>query len=133
MRQRKRQHGHDMSRVIDRRAAAVDLLIERAAGRDIMRHIRDVHAEQVMAVVQPVERDRVVKVLGVVAVDGEDQLVAQVEAAVQRGGIDLLRDRVRLLQHLVRLLQSVRHGSPAVYDLQQLVVGDHDQGIYALL
>ena len=48
--------------------------------------------------------------------------------------IDKIRNSLhRLLQHLVRLLQSVRHGRPAVYDLQQLVVGDHNQGIHALL
>ena len=55
-----------------------------------------------MAVVEQVERDRVVEVLGVVAVDGEDQLVPQVEAVACSGQIDLLRDRIRLLQHLVR-------------------------------
>ena len=38
----------------------------------------------------------------------------------------------RLLQNLICLLQCLGHGRSAVNDLQQLVVGDHDQGINTL-
>ena len=55
-----------------------------------------------MAVIELFERDRVVEVLRVVAVDGKDELVAQVETLSGRGEVDLLRNGVRLLQDLVR-------------------------------
>ena len=108
VRQRKRQHRHHMAGIVDRRAAAVGLLVERAAGRDIVGHVRNVHAEQIMAVVQPLKRNRVVKVFGVVAVDRKDQLVPQVEPVAGRGQVHLLRDGVRLAQHFVR--EGVEHG-----------------------
>ena len=38
----------------------------------------------------------------------------------------------RLLQNLICLLQSIRHGCTAIHNLQQLVIGDHNQGIHAL-
>ena len=52
----------------------------------------------------------------------------------QRRQIDQVRDSLyRLLKHLVGLLQSVRHGSSPVHNLQKFIVGDHNQGIHVLL
>ena len=48
--------------------------------------------------------------------------------------IDQVRDPLNsLLQNLIRLTQGIRHSGPSVYDLQKLVVRNHDQGIHALL
>ena len=85
-----------MAGIIDRGAAPVRFLVERAALRYIVRHIRDVYAEQVMPVFERLERYRIVEVLGVVPVDGEDQLVPQVEPLSGGGQVDRLRDGVRL-------------------------------------
>ena len=38
-----------------------------------------------------------------------------------------------LLEHLICLLKSIRHGGPAVNDLQKTVIGDNDQSIHRLL
>ena len=100
--QRERQHGHDVTGEVDRGAAAERLCIERGVRRDIVADVRDVDAEQIMAVIELFERDRVVEVLRVVAVDGKDELVAQVETLSCAGEVDLLRNGVRLLQDLVR-------------------------------
>ena len=67
-----------------------------------MAHVRDVYAEQIVSVFQLFERNRVVKVLRVIAVDGKDQLVAQVKPLAGCAHIDLLRNGERLLEHLVR-------------------------------
>ena len=99
--ERKRQHRHDMARVINRCAAAERFHVERCAGRDIVRYVRNVHAEQQMTVFQRFERNSVVKVLRVIAVDCENQLVAQVKTALDRRRINLLPNRVRLLQYFI--------------------------------
>ena len=50
------------------------------------------------------------------------------------GQIDQVRDTLnRLLKHFVRLLQSLRHGSAPVHNLQKLIIGNHDQRIHMLL
>ena len=67
-----------------------------------MAHVRDVYAEQIVSVFHLFERNRVVKVLRVIAVDGKDQLVAQIEPLAGGAHIDLLRNGERLLEHLVR-------------------------------
>ena len=87
-----------MARIIDRSAPAEGLAVERAAGRDVMGHISDVHAQAQMAVFQMLERDRVVKVARVVAVDREDCQIAQIKAARRFGWIDLLRRMGGLLR-----------------------------------
>ena len=67
-----------------------------------MADVRDVHAEQIVAVFELFERNRVVEVLRIIAVDGENQLVAQVEPLAGGGEIDLLRNGVGLTENLVR-------------------------------
>ena len=47
------------------------------------------------------------------------------------GHIDQIRDSLyRLLQDLIRLLQCVRHRSPSIHDLQQLIVRNDNHGVY---
>ena len=100
--QRERQHRHNVSREINRCTAAERLGVKRRIRRNVMAHVRDVYAEQIMSVFQLFERYRVVKVLRVIAVDGKDQLVAQIEPLAGGAHIDLLRNGERLLEHLVR-------------------------------
>ena len=50
-------------------------------GLHVVRDIRDVHAQPVVAVRQALDRNRVVEVAGVLAVDGDDDAVAEVGAA----------------------------------------------------
>ena len=61
---------------IHRGAALVGLDVERAALRHVVRDVGDVHAEPEVPVRQPVERDRVVEVAGVLAVDGDGRAAA---------------------------------------------------------
>ena len=52
----------------------------------------------------------------------------------QRREIDQVCDTLNcLLQHLICLLQCLRHCRPAVYDLKQLVIRDDDQRVNILL
>ncbi len=51
-----------------------------------------------------------------------------------RGDIDQIRDALYgLLQHFIRFLKGLGHGGSAVHDLQQLVVGNDDQGVHIVL
>ena len=107
-----------MTGEVDRGAAAERLCVERGIGRHVMADVRDVHAEQIVAVFERFERNRVVEVLRIIAVDGENQLVAQVEPLAGGGEIDLLRNGVGLTENLVRkdvidavLVQNGRDGS----------------------
>ena len=65
---------------IDRRAALVGLAIERAALLDVVRHVGDVHAEPEVAVRQPLDRDRIVEIARVLAVDRDGRHLAEVGA-----------------------------------------------------
>ena len=49
------------------------------------------------------------------------------------GNIDQIRDSLYcLLQNFICLLQSFRHCGTSVHDLQQLIIGYHNQGIHVL-
>ena len=68
-RQLRRKHVHGALGKIDRRPALVRFLVERAALLHIVRDVSDVHSEPVVAVRQPLNRDRVVEVARMFAVD----------------------------------------------------------------
>ncbi len=104
-RQRVRQHGHDPVGEIDRRASQVGLLVDQAAGRDVVGHVGDVHAQEPAAVGQAVEADRVVVVARGLGVDRHRQPGPEVGATGALGlahldrharglGLDLLREGV---------------------------------------
>ena len=82
-RQLRRKHVDGPFREIDRRAALVRLGVERAALLDVVRDVGDVHAQPVVPVGQPLERDRIVEVARVLAVDGHRRLRPEVGAAIE--------------------------------------------------
>ena len=75
------QHRHSPLRVVDAGAAAVGLEVERVPFLDIVGDVGDVDAEAERPLAQALDRDRVVEVAGALAVDGDDDPVAQVVAA----------------------------------------------------
>ena len=78
------QHGDDLVDEVDARGAPVGLAVELAAGLHEMRDVGDVHAQDAVAVLVRLKRERVVVVARGLGVAGEDELLPQVEAA--RGG-----------------------------------------------
>ena len=92
---------------IHRRAALVGLLVERAALLDVVRHVRDVHAQPVVPVRQPLQRDRIVEVARVLAVDRHGRDRTEVRAAVDVARLDDRPEPPRLLD---RLRPSARQG-----------------------
>ena len=78
----RRKHVHGSLGEVHRRAALVGLLVERAALFHVVRDVRDVHAQPVVAVRQTLDRDRVVEVTGVLAVDGHRRDTAKIGAAL---------------------------------------------------
>ena len=114
-----RQHRNDLVHEVDARRAAVRLLVERGAGRDEVRDVGDVHAEDAVALLVRLQRERVVVVARARGVAGEDELPPQVEALaglgearahVLRGVQDAARERfgqVVLLHHGERVERRV--------------------------
>ena len=66
---------------VDRRGALVRLAVEGAAFLDVVRHVGDVDAEPVVAVRQRLERDRVVEIARMLAVDGDGRHVSKIGPA----------------------------------------------------
>ena len=79
-RQRVRQHRHDVVREVDRGAAEVGLLVERAALAHVVRHVGDVHGQAPAAARQALDADRVVVVARRLGVDRERGPAAEVRA-----------------------------------------------------
>ena len=65
---------------VHRRAALVRLAIERAALLHVVRHVGDVDAQPVVTVRQPLDRNRVVEIARVLAVDGDDDAISKISA-----------------------------------------------------
>ena len=80
-RQLRREHVDGPFREIHRGAAVEGLGIESRTVVDVVGHVGNVHAEPIVAVGQPLDRDRIIKVARVLAVDGHDRAVAEVGAA----------------------------------------------------
>ena len=81
-----RKHVYGPLGKVDRRAPGKSVEIERAAFRDVVRHVRDVHAEPIVAVAQSLDRDGIVEVPRVLAVDRDDDPIAEIGAMAQLGG-----------------------------------------------
>ena len=81
-RQFRREHVDRALGEVDGGAPLVRLGVERAALLDVVRDVGDVHAQPVVAVGQPLERDGVVEVARVLAVDGHRRQRPEVGAAV---------------------------------------------------
>ncbi len=84
-----REHVDGAIRKVHRRATLVGLLVERAPLWNVVRHVGDVDAEPVIAVRQLLNRDRVVEIARVLAVDRNGPDLAEVRAPLEV----LLRDR----------------------------------------
>ncbi len=100
-----RQHGNDAIGQIDAVPAFERFAIERAPGRDVGGHVGDVDAELPAAAVQAFDVDRVVEIARVVRVDRDDELLAQIFAAIGQGTIDGLGNFLRFVEHGARELE----------------------------
>ena len=80
-RQLAREHVDGALGEVDRGAAGEAVEVEGAALGHVVGDVGDVHAEPVVAVGQLLDRDRVVEVAGVLAVDGDDLPAAEIAAA----------------------------------------------------
>ena len=99
---------------VHRGAALVGFGVERAALVDVVRHVGDVHAEQIVPVRQLLKRDRIVEVARVLAVDRHRLAMAEVSAPADVAWPDLAAETPRLRDRLVSM------------DVGQLVLPDDD-------
>ena len=127
-RQLRREHVHRALGEIHRRAALVGFAIERAALLHVVRDVGDVHAEPVVAVRQLLDRDRIVEIARVLAVDGHRRHVAEVGAAADVAlrrrvapSADGLGDRLRR----VRVGNAVLPDDDLGVDARRVDVAEH--------
>ena len=80
-----RQHGDHPVDQVDGGAALECLLVDRASLLHVMAYVRDVNADLEQVVALPLDREGVVEVLGVVRVDREDELLAQIQPPARLG------------------------------------------------
>jgi hypothetical protein len=106
-------------REVHRRAAVVRLDIERAAFGHVVRDIGDVHSQPEMAVRQPRQRNRVVEIARVLAVDRHYRPIAKVGPALDVAIADVFAETPRFGDRF----RSVRIGN--------LVLVNDDLGIDA--
>ena len=120
-RELRRKHVHGALWKVHGRAAIVRLDVERARLGHVVRDVRDVHGEPEVAVRQLVDRDRIVEVARVLAVDGHGRPVAEIRAA----------DAIAIADDAAELL---RFGDGFVAVLvRQVVLADDDRGVDARL
>lgn len=93
------QHRNDLVHCVDRGCALVRFDVDGRVFLYIMRDIRDMHAETIDIVADLFNRYGVVEVLRAVAVNREDGLIAQIEAAFQIVVRDFFYDRIRFVGH----------------------------------
>ncbi|VVD93871.1 hypothetical protein PTE30175_01695 [Pandoraea terrae] len=112
------QHRDDAARKIDGRAAAKRIGIERTARRDVVGHVRDGHDQAIAVGAADLARfaiHRIIEVARVLAVDGDERHVAQIDAVLEIGRADLVRQSAGSGQRFGREL--VRHAVFAHGDL----------------
>ncbi len=100
-----RQHRDDAIGEIHAVAAPLRLAIERRAGRDVMRNVRDVHVQAPAAPGDRLHLDGVVEILRVVRIDREHRPRPQILATRPRRRRHGLGDGLRLGLHLAGKLQ----------------------------
>ena len=76
------QHGHHLIGVVDAGSAVKGLVVQLGAGLDVVRNIRNVHAQLKASVRSLGQADGIVDILGLGAVDGKDGQGAQIHAAL---------------------------------------------------
>ena len=79
------QHGHHLIGVVDAGSAVKGLVVQLGAGLDVVRNIRNVHAQLKASVRSLGQADGIVDILGLGAVDGKDGQGAQIHAALAVG------------------------------------------------
>ena len=77
------EHGDHETREVHGVSAFLRFLVERGVLLDVVRDVRDVDPELPAAVVELLDVDRVVVVLGIGGIDGADELVCQILAHVE--------------------------------------------------
>ena len=102
VRQTLRQHRQYAVDKINACAALSCFLIQHAVFGNIIADIRNINAQQVFVIVNLLYINRIVQVLGILAVDGYDSALTQVTTACQFALFNRLRHLARSLQHLVR-------------------------------
>ena len=102
VRQTLRQHRQYAVDKINACAALSCFLIQHAVFRNIIADIRNINAQQVFVIVNLLYVNRIVQVLGILAVDGYDSALTQVTASGQLTLFNRLRHLARSLQHLIR-------------------------------
>src|SRR5688572_22231876 len=91
---------HRALREVHGRAPAVGLFVQSAALPHVMRDVRDVHAEPVVAVGQPLDGDGIVEIARVLAVDGHRCDVAEVRAPLDVALLHRVAETPRFLNGL---------------------------------
>ena len=111
------QHRNHAVGQVDARATGPGLLVQRRALLDEVRHIGDVHAEQPVTPVDPLQRDRVVEVAGVDRIDRHDHAVGEIPSA----GRHLLPESLRLPAGLGQRPLGKRAGQGKLMDHRERV------------
>ena len=93
-----RQHGDGAVGEVDAGAAKAGFLIERAAGRDVLRDVGDVDLQFEIVVGEHANEDGVVEIAGGFSVDGDDGKIAEVTAATEFGRGDRCGNALRLFE-----------------------------------
>ena len=102
VRQALRQHRQYAVDKVYTRAALSCFLIQHAVFRNIIADVRNINAQQVFVIVNLLYINRIVQVLGILAVDGYDSALTQITASCQLALFNRLRHLARSLQHLLR-------------------------------
>ena len=84
-----REHVNGALGEVHRRGALGGLAIQRTVLMDVVRHVRDMHLQQVVAVRQPFDRYGIVEIAGRLAVDGDDDIAAEIGASLDVLRVDL--------------------------------------------
>ncbi len=100
-RELRREHVDRALREIHRGRAVVAFFVQGAALGHVVRDVGDVDAQPVVAVLQPLERDRVVEVAGVLAVDGDRHVRPEIGPAFQVPLLDRSAQSTRFLDRVL--------------------------------
>ena len=96
-----RQHRNDAVGKIYRRGARPRLLVQKTAHSHVVAHIGDRDDEPPAAAAHGFGVHRIIEVLGILAIDGDQRQIAQIFAAANVCSRDVGRKYIRLMQHVV--------------------------------
>ena len=127
------EHGDDLVGEVDRGAPLPGLHVQGGTHGDIVAHVGNVDPQHGTALAVPLQRHGVIQIPGVLAVNGDDELVPQVQPSRQGGGVHRLGRPGGLLQHRGRELavdplleeDGLHGGLPAAVPAKDLRQGAH--------